>query len=120
MLLVCGSRKKYSDEQKTAISTRIVEKIIEMDAKYGDESTEIVEGCCKGSPDVFAEEFSKAFPPIKIHHHPAVAGNNLRRNLEMVELADECLCFWDGYSYGTAFTIAHCVIKGIPVEVVRV
>ena len=39
------------------------------------------------------------------------------RNMEMVEHADEVVCFWDGQSRGTKHTIDLALAKGCPVTV---
>jgi hypothetical protein len=36
----------------------------------------------------------------------------------MVEDCDEVLCFWDGFSYGTAHTVAQAVLHGKPVKII--
>jgi nucleoside 2-deoxyribosyltransferase len=57
---------------------------------------------------------------IRIQHFPSTSGNHLKRNIEMVAIADVVVAFWDGWSYGTAHTISHAVKKGIPVLIVEV
>lgn len=41
------------------------------------------------------------------------------RNIEIVNLADEVLAFWDYQSRGTAFVIAACIKRHVPVDVVE-
>ena len=38
----------------------------------------------------------------------------------MVEECDKVIAFWNGFSYGTAHTIATATAQGIPVEVVMI
>ena len=70
-----------------------------------------------------ADEWAEAYAEkndIKVNHFPSNKGNYLRRNIEMVDIADEVIAFWDGYSYGTAHTIALAVKKGIPIRIIGV
>lgn len=78
---------------------------------------DIIEGCCKNSADEFAEGWAEVMG-FAVEHHPATKGSYLKRNMEMVAKCDEVLAFWDGYSYGTAFTIAHAVAQGKSVRIV--
>lgn len=43
----------------------------------------------------------------------------LKRNAEMVELADAVLAVWDGRSKGTAYTVQYAKQKNKPVTIVR-
>jgi len=108
-ILICGTRKKgYYDLVCTIMNTR--GRIQDM---------EIIEGCCPDSADAYVERWAGILG-VKIHHFPSHEGNYLKRNIEMVKLADEVIAFWDGYSYGTAHTIAQAVKKGILVKVVEI
>ena len=42
----------------------------------------------------------------------------LRRNTEIVALADLVVAFWDMYSRGTAHTISECIRQRVPIQVV--
>ena len=44
----------------------------------------------------------------------------LKRNLQIVEYADEILAFWDGHSRGTAYTIRQAEKVGKKIRVVRI
>jgi hypothetical protein len=113
-LLVCGTRQKYFSFQYQNLvyvnifSYRWIEKNMPL---------EIIEGCCKRSADEYAEECVED-NDIPIHHFPANRGNYIKRNIEMVDACDEILAFWDGFSYGTAHTIATAVLKNKPVKIV--
>jgi hypothetical protein len=76
----------------------------------------IVEGCCPDSADVYAEEWAKE-NDIPILHYPATSGTYLRRNIEMVEKCTSVFAFFDGFSYGTAHTIAWANIKRKPAHI---
>lgn len=110
-LLVCGTRGKYTFAQQAMVALALFE--------FTEECTGIIEGCCPDSPDIMAEDWAKR-SGIPIYHFPSTAGNYLKRNIEMVNQADAVLAFWDGFSYGTAHTIAQGVKKGIPVYIKEV
>lgn len=111
-ILICGTRKKgYEIEVEKAL--------IGLRSKFGLGCFEIIEGCCPNSADEYAENWAKV-NGIKVNHFPSHSGNYLKRNIEMVEMADELIAFWDGFSYGTAHTIARSVIKGIPITVLNI
>lgn len=44
----------------------------------------------------------------------------LKRNLQIVEYADEILAFWDGHSRGTAYTLQKSEKMGKKIKVVRI
>lgn len=100
-LLICGSRGfevKHED-------------ISNVLAKFDWTTLEIIEGCCKNSADEVAENWASE-NKIEVYHYPAKAGSHLKRNIQMVDRCDAVLAFWDGYSYGTAHTIAQAILKG--------
>jgi hypothetical protein len=106
-ILVCGTRKKgYCLFVRTNLNEL-----------HGKEEIEVVEGCCPDSADAYAEEWAEE-NKVKVHHFPSTSGNYLKRNIEMVKLSDEVLAFWDGFSYGTAHTIATAVSLGKPARVI--
>jgi hypothetical protein len=108
-VLVCGSRTKIDYCFTVFIHL----------AKLYEEITEIIEGCCPNSADAYAEEYAK-YNNINIRHFPSEPRNYLKRNIEMVQECDMILAFWDGYSYGTAFTIARGVMNNKKVKVVNI
>lgn len=123
-ILVCGSRgkfKNYREKVKKVLSeTHWGHHAI---SPQGSEfKSDIIEGCCNGSADEYAEEWVKendSYATIK--HFPSTRGNYLRRNKEMVKEVGKdglVIAFWDGYSYGTAHTIAWATKLGIPVRII--
>lgn len=108
-ILVCGTRMKGYDSIVRFKLRTVLSK----------ETFEIIEGCCKGSADEYAEFWAKHYN-IKLHHFPSTKSNYLKRNIEMVEKCDKVIAFWDGFSYGTAQAIASAVAYGKPVEVVMI
>jgi ATP-dependent protease HslVU (ClpYQ) peptidase subunit len=100
-VLICGTRGKFKDYRD------LVRDVL---GGLNQETLEIVEGCCKNSADEYAEEYAEE-NEIKIHHCPATEGTYIKRNVEMVDFCDEVIAFWNGYSYGTAQTIAQAVMK---------
>ncbi len=111
-ILICGTRKKGYG---IIVRMKLNEIKLSSDVRWND--FEIIEGCCQDSADVYAEDWAKD-NNIKVHHFPSTSGNYLKRNIEMVELTDEVIAFWDGFSYGTAHTIATAVSRGKPVKVI--
>lgn len=84
--------------------------------------TEIVSGGARGV-DTCARAYAKKnnlllrefYPDYDRYGH----GAPLRRNLQIIEYADEVLAFWDGTSHGTLFVINHCKKMNTPVTVIR-
>jgi hypothetical protein len=112
-ILVCGSRESPRTRDDYA-------KIVWEKLEPYQGNLEIVEGCCPNSADEYAERWAEK-NNIKVNHFPATEGNHLKRNIEMLNNnITYILAFWDGYSYGTAFTIAHAVEMNIPVEVINI
>lgn len=83
-----------------------------------EETTEIVSGGAKGI-DTCAKEYANAkglkltefLPEYKKYGR----GAPLKRNLQIIDYADEVLAFWDGQSTGTRFVIEHCKEQNKPV-----
>jgi hypothetical protein len=108
-LLVCGTqtkRKGYKEIVFGSLDRLIVKPKL------------IIEGCCPDSADVYAEEWARD-NQVEIKHFAATKGTFLKRNIEMVMECDSVIAFWDGFSYGTAHTIATAVSHEIPVRIVR-
>jgi hypothetical protein len=107
-ILICGSRNKVNEAQICRW----------LDNMYSSEKgVEIIEGCCANSADAVAERWAIK-NNVKVHHHPAIPGKYLKRNIQMVEECDMVYAFWDGFSYGTAQTIAQAVRLNKPVKVI--
>ena len=84
-------------------------------------ATEIVSGGAIGI-DTLAEIYAeKNGLPTKIFK-PDYARYGKRaplvRNDAIVDYAQYVLAVWDGNSHGTAYTVATCIQKGVPVKVV--
>ena len=113
-IFVCGSRKEvYKDKVYEELS---------LICQYFDElgkSYTIIEGCCPNSADKYTEEFCKEFS-IKNEHFPGKTGYYLNRNIEMAKKCDICVAFWDGFSYGTAHSIAQCVKLNKKVKIINI
>nr|WP_294369300.1 hypothetical protein [uncultured Ruminococcus sp.] len=41
----------------------------------------------------------------------------LKRNLQIIDYADEVIAFWDCMSHGTRFVIENCKRKNVPIKV---
>lgn len=93
---------------------RVLDKELQLVTAFSAKDEEvklvIITGGCKNSADEYAIEWAEAngFPHVE---HMGAPGRNLKRNIEMIENEGPSLvyAFWDGYSYGTCFTIAHAV-----------
>jgi hypothetical protein len=119
-LLVCGTRGKGFKPEliKERLNSRH-----SCDYSLNPSGSEmewvIIEGCCPDSPDVIAEEWAREHN-VEVKHYPANSGNYLKRNIEMVDDCTMVFAFWDGFSYGTAHTIATAVMKKKPVAIWKV
>ena len=82
--------------------------------------TEIVSGGAKGI-DTCAREYALAnglkLTEFLPEYEKYGRGAPLKRNLQIIDYADEVLAFWDGQSRGTKFVIEHCKAQGKPVHV---
>lgn len=107
-ILVCGTRD-------CILSKELIIKELE---RFGP-NIEIIEGCCLNSPDEMCEQICLE-KNIPIHHYPSKANKYLLRNISMIHACDHILAFWNGFSYGTAQTIAQGVLNNKPITIVRV
>jgi len=94
-------------------SRTVPENICEIIMSYiPAETLYIVSGGCNGV-DKAAEQIAKSLSiPIQIFlpdYGTYGRGATLIRNKLIVENCDLLLAFWDGYSNGTAYTIAECI-----------
>ena len=85
--------------------------------------TEIVSGGAKGV-DACAREYALA-QGIKLteflpEYEKYKRGAPLKRNLQIIDYADEVLAFWDGKSRGTKFVIDQCQKRNKKVTVIEI
>ena len=77
-----------------------------------------------GGVDTLAEEYADKHRLSKLILRPSYArygkGAPLKRNEEMVRLADAVLVIWDGKSRGTKYTAEFAKKEGKPVSVIEV
>jgi hypothetical protein len=118
-VLICGSREssKIPDIYAFLVGQELDKLKLSSDVRWKD--FEIVEGCCLNSADEYAERWAEK-NSVKVNHYPSTSGNYLKRNIKMVEAADQVIAFWDFWSYGTSFVISRAVAKGIPVKIIRI
>lgn len=119
--LVCGSRKdvigyrglvfKTLDEKLSWIQPYINREQMKLDC--------IIEGECLDSADIHSKAWAKE-NNIAVKSFPSEKGKYLKRNIEMVKLADEVIAFWDGFSYGTAHTISQAILQGKSVDIITI
>ena len=116
--LVCGTRGKGYEDLVFEKLDKLFRNKKACSVKGSDWKPSIIEGCCPDSADSYAEKWAER-EGIVINHFPSTSGNYLKRNIEMVNEATLVIAFWDGFSYGTAHTIAHAVMKKIPVIIYK-
>jgi len=124
--VICGSRAK--GKEKLEAYRKLVFKTLN-EAYWNERAVmsknevyqlDIIEGCCKDSADEFAEEWADA-NEHSLPHFPATKGGYLRRNLRMInQNPSQVIAFWNGFSLGTAHTIALATMKHIPVKIIMI
>ncbi len=86
------------------------------------ETDTIISGGANGI-DTLAEQYADEHRLSKIIIRPQYdryrRAAPLKRNEQMVDMADEVLVIWDGVSKGTEYTIRYAEKKGKRVQVVR-
>jgi len=116
--LICGSRSKkdYKD-----VVFKQLNKLLKSYRTYIDDWKPecIIEGECEDSADIYSKEWAKE-NNIEVKPFPSEKGKYLKRNIEMVKLADEVIAFWDGFSYGTAHTVAQAILHSKPVTLIKI
>lgn len=125
--LICGTemsklRGRFTEKQyKEVVFNKLDDLLANKRALYRDWTPEIMEGCCKKCADEYAEDWAnERCEGTFIHHFPAKKGEYLQRNVKMVDEEPELVvAFWDGFSYGTAHTIARAVDKHIQIIIKR-
>ena len=115
--LVCGTRKKMKGYLELVCKT-LDECTRRGHPAYATEPNSIIEGCCPDSADEYAESWAMLHD-VRLQHHPSTSGNYLKRNIEMVSKCDLVIAFFDGWSYGTAHTIAQGLLQGKKVIVIK-
>lgn len=83
----------------------------------------IISGGASGV-DTLAEKYADKHKISKLIMYPQYnlykRGAPLKRNEEMIEVADEVLVFWDGKSKGTKYSIDFATKQGKSVNVVNI
>lgn len=82
----------------------------------------VVSGAARGA-DLLGERYAKEHKYL-IESHPAAwdkygKSAGYKRNVDMAESADGCICFWDGKSKGTKHMIDIATEKGLDLRIVR-
>ena len=85
-------------------------------------TTEIVSGGAKGI-DTCAREYALAnglkLTEFLPEYEKYGRGAPLKRNLQIIDYADEVLAFWDGRSRGTKYVIEQCKKRNKKVTVIK-
>lgn len=111
--LVCGSRSK-NPKYKEIVFKKLdeyIESFVPLQDENGKYMVEIIEGECPNSADIYSKSWAEQ-NNISVEPFPAEKGTYLVRNIKMVMVCDEIIAFWNGYSYGTAHTIAQGILQG--------
>lgn len=94
---------------------------IDLEKFVSKEVTLIISGGAKGV-DTLAERYADKKGISKLILRPKYnlygKGAPLKRNIEMIEIADHILIFWDGKSRGTKFTIDTAQKMNKPITVI--
>lgn len=116
-LLVCGTRTFNDAELLFATLDDLLR------VKLRTHDVVIVQGECETGADLFAREYAEErclmLPRCYAadwETHGKAAGPI--RNTAMVEVADACVAFWNGWSTGTRDAFTKARAKGIPTRVV--
>lgn len=114
MKLIIAGGRDFSDYE---LLTREVSKLIS-----GVPDVEIVSGGARGA-DLLGEHYA-IDKGIKVKRFPADwerygKSAGFRRNAEMAQYADSCICFWDGKSKGTSHMINLAKQGGLSVVVIN-
>lgn len=84
--------------------------------------TAIISGLARGA-DMLGARYAqeREIPVLKFPADWECLGKRagMVRNLQMLEVADAVIAFWDGQSRGTAHTINEAKKRGLPLRVVR-
>lgn len=116
-IVIAGSR----DYNNYAEAKQYIEMCI---SQIKNEYTLIfVSGCCRGA-DMLGEQYAEENGyqiekyPAKWHKYGKAAGP--KRNMEMAQICDYAICFWDGKSKGTESMIEFAKRAGKAVRVKRI
>ena len=93
-------------------------------SKFVPENTDMIISGGADGVDAIAEKFADDKRISKLILRPRYdlygKGAPLKRNEEMVDMADKVLVVWDGKSKGSAYTIKYAKIKNKDVDIVVV
>lgn len=85
-------------------------------------TSELVSGGAKGIDSdarAYAEKNNIPIKEFLPDYRRFGKGAPLKRNLQIIEYADEVLAFWDGKSRGTKYVIEQCRKLKVPVTVIK-
>tara|TARA_E500000305_G_scaffold107369_1_gene107278 strand:+ start:52 stop:411 length:360 start_codon:yes stop_codon:yes gene_type:complete len=114
-LVVAGSRDfMHYDLLEKTLDKLLVNRV--------DEGVRIISGTARGADELgqmYADKkgYDVILKPAKWNLHGRSAG--YKRNVEMADIADAVICFWDGRSRGTKHMIDISESKDIPLRVIR-
>ena len=115
-VIIAGSRDFSDYELLTIVCDHMLSE------KIKTNNIVIISGGARGA-DSLGERYAKE-RGFELEIHPADwdrygKSAGYRRNKEMAESADACICFWDGESRGTKHMIDIATDKGLKLKVVN-
>ena len=116
-IVVAGSRH-YNDYNQ---AKECIEKLIKNIKK--EYELVFVSGCCKGADKIgerFAQEngFKTEYYPAQWEKYGLSAGP--KRNMQMAQISDYVICFWDGKSKGTYSMIRCCKKLNKNIRIIKI
>lgn len=129
-LVIKDTTHDTSDEYRLVVSGsrnfkdyNLVSKELDKHLKGRNQRVTIISGAANGV-DSLGERYAKE-KELNLERYPADwdqfgSAAGLKRNMEMAEVADEVIAFWDGESAGTKNMIECAKLKNLPYKVVFV
>lgn len=115
-VVVCGSRGFFNYDYFKKEMCCVLKK-------YQTQDIILISGGAKGA-DTFAREYALenniTFKEYLADWENHGRGAGYIRNIEMLDIANEVVAFWDGKSPGTAHIIKECLKLKIPITVFEV
>lgn len=105
---------------KTAVIGSRTLNITDLGKYLPQETTEIVSGGAKGIDTcarAYAQKNNLKLTEFLPEYDKYGRGAPLKRNLQIIDYADEVIAFWDGTSRGTKYVIESCKQKNVKVTV---
>lgn len=108
---------------KILIAGSRIEEKIDISEYIPPETTVIISGGAKGIDtlaEIYAEQHNIEKIIMKPNYKKFGKFAPLKRNEEMVDIADRIVIFWDGKSKGTRYTLKYALKSGKPIQVISI